>query len=438
MLASSPSMAQRTVWVRTTSGVPSYGITEGRAIATFGSGGAIVAGSTVTTDPSPQAAPSTIPGQTNSGGADAFVRRYDSYGNVVWTRQFGTTGDDGALSVATDIAGDAFVGGETASQSVEIFVRKFDPDGNVLWSRQYAALPNDLLIRVLVDAGGDVYAISSSSVHKLNGSSGADLLSFIPPQWAADAGVDAGGNLYVASVSSLTKFSPSGERIFEVTFPAGWEPRVAIGNGRVYVDDKRSKGVAKQTSGFITRDMTDYLRGYSLSGQFLFERSVGAINANSMAADRAGNVYLFGTVGGEGVNFPPLVFEVFDLIELGEQNPPPDALLEKVDADGHEIWRQRFHGTDRTDGMGVSAADRVYVSGLSWVSGPGVQGCCGVGVAFVAQVDETPSCWDTPNHTGQESGKVSRPIHNQVEPDAGILEAPLHKVNCAVVVRVGL
>jgi nitrous oxidase accessory protein NosD len=41
-----------------------------------------------------------MPGQSNAGGLDAFVRRYDRDGNTVWTRQFGTTSDDHAGSIA--------------------------------------------------------------------------------------------------------------------------------------------------------------------------------------------------------------------------------------------------------------------------------------------------------------------------------------------------
>ncbi|MGH9197214.1 MAG: hypothetical protein ACRD1T_15930, partial [Acidimicrobiia bacterium] len=42
----------------------------------------------------------TLPGQLNNGGGDAYVRKYDKCGNVLWTRQFGTDGFDEALDVA--------------------------------------------------------------------------------------------------------------------------------------------------------------------------------------------------------------------------------------------------------------------------------------------------------------------------------------------------
>ena len=36
----------------------------------------------------------TLPGQTNSGNYDAFVRKYDADGNELWTRQFGSASFD--------------------------------------------------------------------------------------------------------------------------------------------------------------------------------------------------------------------------------------------------------------------------------------------------------------------------------------------------------
>ena len=42
---------------------------------------------------------------TNAGGNDAFVGRFDSSGNQVWMRQFGTPSDDSVEGVAPDGAG---------------------------------------------------------------------------------------------------------------------------------------------------------------------------------------------------------------------------------------------------------------------------------------------------------------------------------------------
>ena len=45
-----------------------------------------------------------LSGFTNAGGSDAFVMKLDSSGTVVWTLQFGTTGDELAAGIRTLLA----------------------------------------------------------------------------------------------------------------------------------------------------------------------------------------------------------------------------------------------------------------------------------------------------------------------------------------------
>jgi hypothetical protein len=43
-----------------------------------------------------------IAGSRSGRQADAFIRKYDSAGNVLWTRQFGSIFDDAATAVGRD------------------------------------------------------------------------------------------------------------------------------------------------------------------------------------------------------------------------------------------------------------------------------------------------------------------------------------------------
>lgn len=105
-----------------------------------------------------------IPGQASPGGEDAFVRKYDHDGNHAWTRQFGTPADDRATGISVDASG-AYVAGHTGGAlpgqlphgSVDAFVRKYDPDGAVLWTRQSGSPLRTLASGISVDASG-VYA----------------------------------------------------------------------------------------------------------------------------------------------------------------------------------------------------------------------------------------------------------------------------------------
>ena len=55
----------------------------------------------------------TLPDQTSEGGQDAFIRKYDSDGDEIWTRQFGTSENDSARGVFADSSGGVYVVGDT-------------------------------------------------------------------------------------------------------------------------------------------------------------------------------------------------------------------------------------------------------------------------------------------------------------------------------------
>jgi hypothetical protein len=87
-----------------------------------------------------------FPGQTSSGQGEAFLRKYDPSGNELWTRQFGSTfgTQSGTISVAAD--GVYLVGetagalpGQTQSGNFDGFVRKYDVTGRELWTRQFGS-----------------------------------------------------------------------------------------------------------------------------------------------------------------------------------------------------------------------------------------------------------------------------------------------------------
>lgn len=77
-------------------------IVAGHLTVTACAGGIYVAGSTW----------GALSGQTNQGGSDAFVCKYDTDGNLLWTRQFGTSADDEATAISV-ADGVVYVGGST-------------------------------------------------------------------------------------------------------------------------------------------------------------------------------------------------------------------------------------------------------------------------------------------------------------------------------------
>ena len=74
----------------------------------------------------------------NAGGHDGFVAMLDNYnGSLLWTRMFGTPGEEKGLSAKADFFGNVFVGGYTAGNmlglrnagATDAYVIKYDING---------------------------------------------------------------------------------------------------------------------------------------------------------------------------------------------------------------------------------------------------------------------------------------------------------------------
>ena len=87
--------------------------------------------------------------QTNSGGSyDSFILKLDSAGNFVWATYFGGTGGEFTISADIDNSDNILVGGFTSSTdmptlnpfqgtmggALDAFIAKFDTTGNLIWS----------------------------------------------------------------------------------------------------------------------------------------------------------------------------------------------------------------------------------------------------------------------------------------------------------------
>lgn len=86
--------------------------------------------------------------------------------STLWFRQFGTAGGDAAFDAAVDSAGNVYVAGrvagtlpgETSSGGDDAFVRKYSPDGTVQWTRQFGSSAYDQAFGVAAH-GTSVYVV---------------------------------------------------------------------------------------------------------------------------------------------------------------------------------------------------------------------------------------------------------------------------------------
>ena len=164
-----------------------------------------------------------LDGNRNAGGKDVFLSKFSADGNWKWTRQQGSAGDDDAMDLGLDTAGNIFLTGETSGAldgenfgSSDIFLMKFASDGVWEWSRQRGtgsfdvawALEADFLDNILV-AG---YTGGSMDGHANAGSSDVFVMMFDSSgswQWTEQRGtplwdyaralrVNAAGDVFLA------------------------------------------------------------------------------------------------------------------------------------------------------------------------------------------------------------------------------------------------
>jgi hypothetical protein len=172
----------------------------------------------------------TLPGQTNGGNFldDAFVRKYNSAGTILWTRQFGTADNDSASGVAVDGNGKVYVTGatqatlpgQTASGAMDAFLQAFDSAGTSLWTTQFGSAGNEIPWDVAVDAQGNaiVVGFTGGAFPGQTNAGGSDAFvsafdSAGAPIWTSEFGttgldiarrvaLDAAGNAYVSGATA--------------------------------------------------------------------------------------------------------------------------------------------------------------------------------------------------------------------------------------------
>jgi uncharacterized delta-60 repeat protein len=146
------------VWVRTIYTGGSISVND---LATDASGSIFLTGETG----------GALPGQTLLGGGDAYIRKYGSNGDIIWTRQFGTSSFDQGLGLAVDNMGNSYVSGETSGTfpgassfgSRDAFVMKLDPSGGTGWIKQFGTAGFDQAHAITVDSAGNTFTAGTTN-----------------------------------------------------------------------------------------------------------------------------------------------------------------------------------------------------------------------------------------------------------------------------------
>jgi hypothetical protein len=330
--------------------------------------------------------------EKNQGSQDVFLSKYDSSGNLQWTKLLGAANTASAYGVAVDpSSGGVVVAGSVTGDlkpsaigsGTDSFVAKYDSEGNQSWLRQVAPSSNDQANTVAVDDDGNVYLggqVNSSIGAGQTSAGGKDAYitklntkgALLYHRQFGTAGTDStartaiadDGNLLVASIQNghavLTKYGSA-----DGTSPALWQidlgdlqggtiGGLASANGRVYLlgatanvalDAGGSATVARANSGgtdsfvFAADDA-----GASASADFVSYVGTGSSEQGGGIALAGNKLYVTGTTTG--------TFAGETRSAAGTHN----LFVAQLNTNGSLDWTRQYGGIDgESQGFAIAA-----------------------------------------------------------------------------------
>ena len=121
------------------------------------------------------------------GEFDIFVAKYDTDGNKQWVRSSGTTAYDGGFGITMNSNDNCYVTGPTggdldgetnAGGTYDIFISKYDTNGNKLMTKLYGTISLEQGNGIDIDSTGNIY-ITGRAFGDMDGNlnaGGSDIL----------------------------------------------------------------------------------------------------------------------------------------------------------------------------------------------------------------------------------------------------------------------
>ncbi len=375
-LAAAPLSAQTLQWARQFAGTRPNTINQVAADST----GVYVTGSTN----------GGLPGQTPVNiQQDGFVRKYDPAGNILWTHEFAINNRPfTAFGVAVDSNGVYVAGkteGEAFSATSVAVVFKYDSNGNLIWTKQFGASPNGESARAIALSGGAIYVAGQANVtgqivsggtvtlRKLDKDGNELWKSQFSPVFnmsvlgvAADstgaylAGQTANalpGETFQGNVDGwIIKYDSSGKLAWTHEFGTPYTERVygvSAGSSGIYIVGSTMGLLGIQT--LPAFDFDAFVRKYDANGNYLWTQQFGTIDREEA----------YGAIADDtGVDVVGWARSGLNIKTLGAA----DAFVRRYDSIGNPLWTFQTGSVNDDYGYGIAAdpADgSLYIGGYS-------------------------------------------------------------------------
>lgn len=314
-------------------------------------------------------------------GNEAFVKKFDPTGIVLWSKQFMAGSGTTAFAIAADGSGNSYVTGYTAGTladssagAVDAFVRKYNASGGEVWTHQFGTSSSDYGRGIAVDTSGNVYLVGQTGGTLADTSAGNNDVfirkynSSGTHQWTHQFGTSSSDDgaaivmngtttAYVASTiggdAELRTYSSSGSvgwtRTVSTTSGENARGLAVTGSGDAYITGYTTGALTGTNAG--SSDV--YLRKYLANGDTSWTRQFGTTASDygtSLGADGSGNVYVAGYTSGA---------------LTGTNAGGSDVFVRKYGPTGSITWTQQFgtSGNDETTGVAVDGEENTYTTG---------------------------------------------------------------------------
>ena len=298
--------------------------------------------------------------------------------NWVWAKSLGNSDPQVATSIACDTSGNIYIAGIfsnpmivgtttlTSAGLYDIFLAKYDPSGNVIWAKSAGGAKNEGMINNVVDQKAISLSVNSSGDAFITGSFLSPTINFGSVNLTnadntgntADiflAKYDYLGNLLWAKSAGQTATSEKAESIAADT------------SGNVYIAGFFNSSILIFDTTTLTNadasheDM--FLAKFDTSGNVLWAKREGSEDndeANSIAVDAFGNVYVAGCFRGATLSFDS------STLTNATSCCTYDIFLTKYDAAGNVQWAKRAGGASSEFPISIAfdAAGNIFVAGI--------------------------------------------------------------------------
>lgn len=330
----------------------------------------------------------------NAGAYDSLVTKYDSNGNQIWIKQFGSANFDWISDLATDEDGNFYVAGYTEGDLAEnknaevsdVWLGKYDSDGNQIWLEQFGTEIINRTFALDVDGEGNVY-LSGYTVEENRNSQTDD--SWVTKydsngnrEWFSEFGTEQYDEAYDVAVDNNGN-----------VYSTGWTVGDLGGNNSgvydVWLAKHNNNGELQFIEQFGTEDYefpwgidTDsqgnvYVTGWTLGD--LQGNNEGSYDVWLAKYNRNGDrewLEQFGTPGDDSILFGDLEVDANGDIFLtghtdndleGNNAGSYDIWVAKYDRNGDRQWLEQF-GTPALDyahDLSSDEASNLYLTGIT-------------------------------------------------------------------------